>query len=57
MPSINSEINLILSWSAKFFLSNAAANQATSFAITDAKPYGSLATLSVNDNTKLLQQL
>ena len=57
MPSINFEINLILTWSAKFVISNAAANQATPFAITDAKPYGSLVTLSINDNAKLLQQL
>ena len=57
MPSINCEINLILTWSAKFVISNGAVNQATPFAITDAKPYGSLVTLSINDNAKLLQQL
>ena len=45
MPSINFEVNLILTQSAKFVISNAAANQATPFAITDAKPYGSLVTL------------
>ena len=37
MPLINCEINLILMCSANCFISNAAANQATTFAITDAK--------------------
>ena len=37
--------------------SNAAANQATAFAITDAKLYVPVVTLSTQDNAKLLQQL
>ena len=38
MPLINFDINLILTWSKKCVIaSNAAANQETSFAITDTK--------------------
>ena len=33
------EINLIITWSAKWFRSRAAANQATTFSKTDAKLY------------------
>ena len=57
MPLINCEINLILTCSANCFISNAAANQATTFAITDAKLWVPVVTLSTDNNTKLLQQL
>ena len=53
MPLINCEINLILTWSANCVISNAAANQATTFAITNIP----VVTLSTNDNGKLLQKL
>ena len=39
MPLINCGINLILTWSANFVLSNAAVNENTTFALTDTKPY------------------
>ena len=55
-PLINCEINLILTWSENCIISNAAANQATTFAITDTKFYVPVATLT-EDNAKLLQQL
>ena len=54
MPLINCEINIILTWSANCVISNAAANQATTYAKTDTKP---VVTLSTGDNGKLLQQL
>ena len=39
MSLINSEINLLLTWSSNCVISNAGANQATTFAITDTKRY------------------
>ena len=39
MPLINCEINFIITWSANCVISNAAANQAITFAITDIKLY------------------
>ena len=57
MPLANCEISLILPWSANFIISNAAANQATTFAITDTKLYVPVVTLSIDDNAKQLQQL
>ena len=57
MPLINCESNLILTWSPNCVISNATANQATAFAITDTKVYVLVVTLSTNDNGKLLQQL
>ena len=55
---INCEINIILAWSEKCVLaSNTAANQATTLAITDAKLYVPVVTLSTQENAKLLQQL
>ena len=39
IPLINCEINLILTWSKNCVISNAAANQDTTFAITDTKLY------------------
>ena len=53
----NCEINLILTWSANCVKSNAFMDQATTFAITDAKFYVPVVTLSTEDNAKLLQQL
>ena len=57
IPSINCEINLILTWSASCVRSNTAANQAKTFAITDRKLYVAVLSLSTDDNAKLLQQL
>ena len=54
MPLINCEINLILTWSANCVTSNAAANQVTTFAITDTKLYVPVVTFSTEDNAKLL---
>ena len=52
MPLINGEINLILTWSEDFFILNAAANQGTTFAITDTKLHVPVVTLSAGDNGK-----
>ena len=58
MPLINSENNLILTWSANFFIiANAIDGQVPTFAITDTKRYVPVKTLSTQDNAKLLQQL
>ena len=57
MPLINCEIDHILTWSANCVISNAAANQTTTFAITDTKLYVPVVTLSSDDNLKLLEQL
>ena len=55
MPLTNCEINLILNWSKECVIaSNTAANQATTFTITDTKLYIPLVTLSTQDNAKLL---
>ena len=54
---INCEINLILTWSANCVISNAAENQAATFAITDTKLYVATLALSTQDNVKLSQQL
>ena len=40
-----------------YAISNAAANQAATFAVTDTKLYVPVVTLSTQDNAKLLQQL
>ena len=54
---INCEINLMLTWSANCVISsNAAANQVTTFEITDPKLDFLVVTLSTKDNKKLLQQ-
>ena len=55
MPLINCEMNLILVWSEKFFIS-AIAN-ATIFAITDTKIYVLIVTLSTQYNRNLLKHL
>ena len=52
------EINQVLTCSANFIISyGTAANQATSFEITDTKFYVPVVTLATNDNAKLLRQL
>ena len=57
MLLINCEIDLILTWSVNCVISSAAANQATTFAITDAKLYVPVVTLSTQDSAKLLEKL
>ena len=58
MPLISCEINLILTWSKICDkASNTAANQETTFAITDTRLYVLVVTLSGQDNEKLFQQL
>ena len=48
----------MLSWSEKCVISsNGAANQTTTFAITDTKIYLPVVTISTRDNTKQLEQL
>ena len=39
IPIINCETNLILTWSVNCVISNAAVDQATTFALTDTKLY------------------
>ena len=56
MPLINCEINLLLTWSENCIISNASANQNTTFAITDTKRYVPVVTLLTQDTAKLLQQ-
>ena len=51
----NFEINLILTWSSTWLITNC--KRAGRFAITDAKRYVSIVTLSTCDIAKLLQQL
>ena len=52
MPLINCEINLVLTWSKECVIaSNTAANQETTFAITDAKSYVPV----VNYQLKIMQ--
>ena len=58
MPLINCEVNLILTWSSTCVLvSTNIQNQNARFAITDAKLYVPVVTLSTQENTKFLQQL
>ena len=58
MSPINCKTKLILTWSASCFITSlTAANQATTFAITDTILYVPAVTLSTDDNAKLLQQL
>ena len=56
MPLINCEVNLILTWSVNCVISNAAANQAITFPVTDTKLYVLVVALLTQDNEKLLQQ-
>ena len=53
MPLINCEDNLILTWSKDCVNSTGTGK----FAITETKLYIPVATLSTQDNAKLLQQL
>ena len=55
MPLINSEINLVLTWSENCVISTVT-NQAITFPITITKCYALVVTLSTQANTKLLQQ-
>ena len=55
MPLINCEVNLILTWSSAFVITNS--NGAGTFAISDTKLYVPVVTLSTQENTKFLQQL
>ena len=50
-------INLVLTWSANYIISNATGDQATNFAITDTKLDVLVVTLSNDDNVKQLKQL
>ena len=55
IPLINCEVNLILTWSSTCVITNSTG--AGRFAITDTKLYVPVITLSIQDNSKLLQQL
>ena len=55
--TLNHEINLILTSSPNCVVSNAAAYQATTFALTDTKSYVPVVTLSTEDKARVLQQL
>ena len=55
MPLINSEVNLILTWSSTCVITNSTG--AGTFEITDTKLYVPVVTLSTKENAKLLQQL
>ena len=58
MPLINSEVNLILTWSSTCVLiATNIPNQNATFEITDTKLYVPIVTLSTQENTKFLQQL
>ena len=55
MPLINSEVNLILTWSSTCVITNS--KGVGKFTITHTKLYVPLITLPTQDNSKLLQQL
>ena len=55
MPLINCEVNLILTWSSAYVVTDS--KGVGRFAITDTKLYVPVVTLSTQENTKLLQQL
>ena len=63
MPLTNCEINLILTWSANCITSEGdttfviSEGEKKTFAITDTKLYVPVVTLSIQNNTKLMQQL
>ena len=58
MPLINCEVKLILAWSANcVIIYNDAANQGSTFTITETNLYVLVVTLSTQDNAKLLPQL
>ena len=55
MPLINCEVNLILTWSKDYAITNSTGEG--KFKITDAKLYVPVVTLSTQNNAKLLRQL
>ena len=55
MYLINCEVNLILTWSSTFVITDSIG--AGAFEITDTKLYVPVVTLSTQENAKLLQQL
>ena len=55
MPIINCEVNLILTWSKDYVITNSTGQG--KFAIAETKLYVPVVTLSTKDNEKLLQQL
>ena len=55
MPLINCEITLDLFWSANYVIFKE--NIVTAFAMTDAKLYVPIVSISTQDNAKLLQRL
>ena len=55
MPLINYEVNLILTWSSTFVITNSTCPGR--FVLTDTKLYVPVITLSTQDNSKILQQL
>ena len=55
MSLTNCEINLILTWSSTYVITNSIG--AGTFAITDTKLYAPVVTLSTQDSAKLLQRL
>ena len=55
MPLVNSDINLILTWSSTCVITNSTG--VGRFTITDTKLYVPVVTLSTQENAKLLQQL
>ena len=58
MPLINSEINLILTWSDRcFIIDNPIDDQVPTFTRTDTKPHVPFITLSTQDIANLLEQL
>ena len=58
MPIINFEINVILTWSANYFIvEDPGNNQVPTFALTGTNVFVLVATLSTQENEKLLQQL
>ena len=58
IPSINCEVNLILTWSPNcVIVSTNAANQVNKFTVTETKLYVPVVTLQTQDNGKLLTQL
>ena len=57
MPLINCEIELILTWSRNsFIISTNVVDQIPTFTITETNLYVPVATLSTQDNSKLLPQ-
>ena len=55
MPLINCEVNIILTWSSSFVITNSTG--VGTFAITDTTLYLPVVTLLTQDSSKLLQQL